>query len=132
VIGWGRIGGKQRQKEWIIMGRKISWEGDQWIVAQERGESEEGKNRDKKIVMVKLTTQEKKTGTATKSSVCLVRVLDLFLWCPILVLVLGVLGFVEKGAAPLVGQLGGDDWRVFFFSFLLSLLLWAIHCTWEL
>jgi hypothetical protein len=66
VIGWGRIGGKQRQKEWIIMGRKISWEGDQWIVAQERGESEEGKNRDKKIVMVKLTTQEKKNRYSNK------------------------------------------------------------------
>jgi hypothetical protein len=48
------------------MGRKISWEGDQWIVAQERGESEEGKNRDKKIVMVKLTTQEKKNRYSNK------------------------------------------------------------------
>jgi hypothetical protein len=63
-----------------------------------------------------------KPGTTTKSSVCSVNVLDLFLWHPILVLVLGILGFVEKGAAPVVRQLGGDDWRG-CFSFLLSLVL---------
>jgi hypothetical protein len=32
-------------------------EGEQWIIAQT--ESEEGKNRDKRIVMVKLIIQEK-------------------------------------------------------------------------
>jgi hypothetical protein len=69
---------------------------------------ERGKKRDKKIVMVKLIIQEKrKIGTATKkSSVCSVKVLDLFLWCPILVLVLGILDFVGKGATPLDRQFG--------------------------
>jgi hypothetical protein len=35
----------------------------------------------------------------------LLKVLDLFLWHLILVFALGILGFVGKGAAPLVGQL---------------------------
>jgi hypothetical protein len=34
-----------------------------------------------------------------------VKVLGLFLWCPILVLVLGILGFMGKSVALLVGQL---------------------------
>jgi hypothetical protein len=53
------------------------------------GKVKGGKNRDKKIVMVKLIIQEKKTpGTATtERPVCLVKVLELFLWCAILVLV---------------------------------------------
>jgi hypothetical protein len=34
------------------------------------------------------------------------EVLDLLLWCPILVLALGILGFVGKSAAPLAGPLG--------------------------
>jgi hypothetical protein len=43
-------------------------------------ESERGKNRGKKIVMEKLIIYKKKSGTTTiKSSVCLVKVLDLFL-----------------------------------------------------
>jgi hypothetical protein len=51
--------------------------------------------------MLKLIIQ--KTGkVTTKISVCSVKVLDLFLWYPILVLVLGILGFVVKGASPLV------------------------------
>jgi hypothetical protein len=59
--------------------------------------------------MVKLIIQKNKTVTATiKSSVCSVRVLDLFLWNLVLVLALGILAFVWKGASPLVGQLG---WR---------------------
>jgi hypothetical protein len=62
------------------------------------------KNNDDEV-----NNMKKKTGTIrTKSSVSSVRVLDLFLWHPILVLVPGVLGFVEKGAASLVRQLG---WR---------------------
>jgi hypothetical protein len=36
----------------------------------------------------------------------LVKFLDLLLWNPVLILVLGILGFVEKGAVPLVRQLG--------------------------
>jgi hypothetical protein len=36
----------------------------------------------------------------------LIKVLDLFLWHLILVLAFGVLGFVVKGAAPLIKQLG--------------------------
>jgi hypothetical protein len=60
--------------------RKSSWEGEQWIVAQEK----EG------LVMVKLIKERKKkkipdTGT-TKSLVFFVEVLELFLRCPILIL----------------------------------------------
>jgi hypothetical protein len=38
--------------------RKSSWEGEQWIVAQGRRESEEGKYRYKRKVMVKLIVWE--------------------------------------------------------------------------
>jgi hypothetical protein len=69
--------------------------------------------------MVKLIIQKKKTVIAiTKSYVCPVKILDLLIWCPILVLSLDILGFVGKGAAPLVGQPWG--WRQlegFFFFF---------------
>jgi hypothetical protein len=62
-----------------------------------------------------------------KSSVCYVKVLDLFFWHPILVLALGILCFVGKGAAPLIGQLevqmAGEFFLSFFFFFPLSLVL---------
>jgi hypothetical protein len=91
------------------------------------GGNEGDKNRDKKIVIVKLIIQKKKTPpdtATTKNSVCLVKVLELFLWCLILVLMLGILGFVGKGAAPLDRQLevemaGG------FFSFLFFQFPWS-------
>jgi hypothetical protein len=55
--------------------------------------------------MVKLIIQKRKeAGTATtQSSVCLVKVMELFVWLLILVLVLSILGFEGKGAAPLDG-----------------------------
>jgi hypothetical protein len=67
--------------------------------------------------------------TTTKSVVSLAKVLDLFLWHPILVLVLmtggysvslclltvGILGYVGKSAAPLVGQLAGELAGTVFF-----------------
>jgi hypothetical protein len=54
----GRIGGVVKTgREWISMGRRSSWEGEQWIVAQEK-ESEVDKNRDEKIVIVKLIVQK--------------------------------------------------------------------------
>jgi hypothetical protein len=28
VIGWGRIGGEERGREWMRRGRKNSWEGN--------------------------------------------------------------------------------------------------------
>jgi hypothetical protein len=46
-------------------GIKSSWEGEQLIVTQEMEGKQKGKNRDKKIVMVKLVIQEK-TNTHTK------------------------------------------------------------------
>jgi hypothetical protein len=52
--------------------------------------------------------RKKKSHKTTKSSVSLVKVVDLLLWHPVLVLVLGILGYVRKGAAPLLRQL----WRV--------------------
>jgi hypothetical protein len=77
-----------------------------------------------------------KIGTATtKSSVCSVKVLDLFLWCPILVLALSILGLGGRALALLLDSLGWR-WLVFFFLLLsfffpLSLVLWTIHCKWE-
>jgi hypothetical protein len=73
--------------------------GEQWIVAQEIRESGGGKNKDKKIVMVKLILKKhknQKPGTITiKSSVCSAKFLDLFLWCPMYwCLVLGLWGRV--------------------------------------
>jgi hypothetical protein len=65
----------------------------------------------------------------TKSSVCWVKVIDLFFWHPIRVLALGILNFVGKGAAPLIGQLSGEMAGGFFF--LLSLVLGAICYKWE-
>jgi hypothetical protein len=59
--------------------------------------------------------------TATKSSFCLIKVQELFLWYPILALAFGILGFVRKCAAPLVRQLGmetaGAFFPFFFFFF---------------
>jgi hypothetical protein len=61
--------------------------------------------------MIKLIIPKrgKKKPKHNKISVCLAKVLDLFLWHPFLVLVLGILGFVGKGAAPVVGQLGRGE-----------------------
>jgi hypothetical protein len=37
VTGWGSIEGKVKMgKEWMRTGRMSSWEGDQWIIAQEK------------------------------------------------------------------------------------------------
>jgi hypothetical protein len=72
--------------------------------------------------MIKLIIQKKKTPGTAKSSVCLVRILDLFYWHPIMVLALGILGFVRKGAAPLVGQLGVEMAKEFVSFFLLFLV----------
>jgi hypothetical protein len=55
VTGLGRIGGGgECRGKWMRRGRKNRWEGEQW----RRRESEEGKNRGKRIVMVKLVIQE--------------------------------------------------------------------------
>jgi hypothetical protein len=53
-VGEGLEGEVKMGREWMRRGRKSSWEGEQWIVLQERGRNEGGKNRDKKIVMIKL------------------------------------------------------------------------------
>jgi hypothetical protein len=103
----------------------------QWIVAQEKEGKWGGKNSDKKIVTVKLIVQIKnKTGTATtKSSLCSVKVLHLFLLHSILVLVVGILdsGLCGEGCS-LVRWLEG----IFFFFVPLSLVLWSIHYQQEL
>jgi hypothetical protein len=64
----------------------------------------------------------------------LLKVLDFFLWHPILVLALGFLGFVGKGAAPLVRQLEVEMAGGFFFSFFLLSLVYSpsICYKWEL
>jgi hypothetical protein len=71
--------------------------------------------------MVNLIQKKKTSTTTTKSSLCSVNILDLFLSHPIPVLVLGILGFVGKGAAPLIGQLARERWRG-FFSALIGLM----------
>jgi hypothetical protein len=63
--------------------------------------------------------------------VSLARVLDLVIWCPVLVLAFGILHYVEKGATPLVGQLGGWEMAEVFFP-LLSLVLYAVCYKQEL
>jgi hypothetical protein len=44
LTGWGRIGGRgeNRVEGWMRRGRKCRWEGEQWIVAQEKGGNERG------------------------------------------------------------------------------------------
>jgi hypothetical protein len=62
-----------------------------------------------KLIIQKKKRKKKPTSIATsKSSVCFIKVLELFLWHPILVLVLGIPGFVGKHAALLLDTLG---WR---------------------
>jgi hypothetical protein len=41
-------------------GQKSSWEGEQWILAQEKGEHEGSQNRDEKMVMVMLIVEKEK------------------------------------------------------------------------
>jgi hypothetical protein len=38
VTGWGRIGGrgKDRGIKWMRGGKRSSWDGEKWIVAQEK------------------------------------------------------------------------------------------------
>jgi hypothetical protein len=62
VTGWQRIGGEGEDmgREWMRRGRKSSGVGEQWIVAKEKGRSEGGKDRDKKIVMVTFVIQKQK------------------------------------------------------------------------
>jgi hypothetical protein len=109
-------------RKWMRSGRKSSWEGEQCIVAQEKGKSE----RDKKIVLIKLIQKTNTRYSNNKSSVCLVEVQELFLWCSILVLELDILSFVGKSAAPLVRQHGvkmAGGFFLFFFPTFFDLVL---------
>jgi hypothetical protein len=84
---------------------------------KKRRESEGGKNRDKKIVMVKLIILKKsEVQQQQKSSVSSAKVLELFLWCPILLLMLGILGYVGKGVTILVRQLGAQEMPEVFLT----------------
>jgi hypothetical protein len=40
VTDWGRIGegGEDKEREWMRRDRKSSWEGEQWIVTEEKEE----------------------------------------------------------------------------------------------
>jgi hypothetical protein len=49
-------------------GRKNSWEGEQWIVAQENGESEGGKNRNKKVSDGEVNNTEEKNNKTNHPS----------------------------------------------------------------
>jgi hypothetical protein len=81
VTGIGE-GGEDRRREWMRMGRKSSWEGEQWICSTGKG----GKVKEvrigiKKIVMVKLQYKGGKTARYrnNKQFSLLVKVLELFL-----------------------------------------------------
>jgi hypothetical protein len=115
-------------------GRKSSWEEEQWNVVQEKGGNEGSKNRDKKIVMVKLIIQkkiqkntkysnDKKFSLLGKSSgvIPLVSSPGIGAWYS---------GLCGKGFCPSCQTAWGrDGWRIFF---LLSLVLWAFHYKLEL
>jgi hypothetical protein len=57
-----------------------------------------------------------------KVSVCLVKFLELFLWCTIHILVLVILHFVGKGAASLLDRLGWRWLEGIFLSFISAFL----------
>jgi hypothetical protein len=59
-------GGEGRGKELMRRGRKSMWKREQWIVAQEKEESEGDENRDEEIVMVKLIVYKEKMKTGIK------------------------------------------------------------------
>jgi hypothetical protein len=62
VTGWGEliVGGEERERKWIRRGRKSIWEGRTMDCSTGKGGKVRGKNRDKKIVMVKLIIQKKR------------------------------------------------------------------------
>jgi hypothetical protein len=128
VTGLGRQSGgvKDRGREWIRMGRKHSWAKNNHLHHKKEEESERGKNRDKKTVMVKLIIQKIKGTTTTKISVSLAKLLDLFLWCLTLTLALCILGCVGKVVPLLLESLEGRQLKVLFCFFLLSMVLCAI------
>jgi hypothetical protein len=68
LTGWRRLGGggEGRGKELMRRGRKSMWKREQWIVAQEKEESEGDENRDEEIVMVKLIVYKEKMKTGIK------------------------------------------------------------------
>jgi hypothetical protein len=102
------------------------------IAAPEKEESEEGKNRDKKMMMVKLVIQKIYKITKYSNEKCSVWLVKKS--CRLVPLVsdpgISILGFVGKGVAPVVRQLGvemaGGIFVVVLFFSLLSLVLWAI------
>jgi hypothetical protein len=84
VTGYGRIskGCEDRENEWMRRGRKNSWEGELdsgFYLVQGMEESERGKNRDKKIVMVKLIQKKKNIQYHNNENVSLAKILGLFL-----------------------------------------------------
>jgi hypothetical protein len=46
--------GEGRGRDWLRRGRMSFWEGEQWILPQEKRESEGGESRDEKMMMIKL------------------------------------------------------------------------------
>jgi hypothetical protein len=123
----GKQGGEGEVRERVNeKGQKKKFGGIRKMSCSKRRESEGNKNRDKKILIVKLKILNKKweikPTITTKRTISSVKVLDLFLWCPIQVLALmtggflvslfllkvGILGCVRKGVSPLVGQLRGE------------------------
>jgi hypothetical protein len=50
--------GEGRGKQWMRRGRKSSWEGGKYILAQEKEGEQKGESRNEKTVMVKLIVQK--------------------------------------------------------------------------
>jgi hypothetical protein len=72
------------------------------------------------VVRLTTHTQKKNRYNNNKQFRLLSKRLDLFLWHPILVLVLSILGFLGKGAAPSCWTAWwGNGWGLFCFVFCL-------------
>jgi hypothetical protein len=62
--GWG--GCENRGREWIRRGRMSSWGENNGLWHSRRRESEEGKNRDEKILMLKIIQKENRNKNKNK------------------------------------------------------------------
>jgi hypothetical protein len=80
--------------------------------------------------MVRLIIQKKKKNPKTKETrynnnkwfVCSVKFLDLFLWCPILLFAVDVLGFMGKATASFVSSLEEKTGGLFSFPAFIGLM----------
>jgi hypothetical protein len=114
VTGWGRIGEEGEDRERVDGKRQKVVGRENNGLYKKRRKCEGGKNRDKKIVMEKLIIKKNRYNNNKKFSL-LTKSSEVTPWCPVLVFALGILCFVLKSAASLVGQLGGETVGGYFF-----------------